>query len=705
MRGKVLAMKTNSLVLTMASAIAIAAPCAALADGLPRFTLPLVDQAPAMRGEIDASWSTAAKLSLDYDFSYRRPATEPTAIYAAQDDGALDIGFVVTQRESLTAAQETNGPGVDNDDNVTVYLFPQGTGGFVYSFSANPRGARYQTSSENTAYSPQWTAAAKIIPTGYSVTMRIPFNLMRSGGSTEWRAEFARTSVANGSTLLWSYLPGQRSITDPSYAGTMLDVAKHARSAIAPARPQPRLQLYGLGEMTTPKEGGNTSRVGADLSLPITPTASFVSTLHPDYSNVEVDQQTIAPNAFQRQFNEVRPFFTQLTQYYNVNIGCINCPASLYTPIIPTFRDGYAVEGTQGPISFGSYDTSGFERNDKASALNYFVRGPSSTYGVDFQQVGVDAPGFHDRVDTLTTGYVSKRSDLFVYANEGQDRGTDVTDSGLANYYEVGTGYASPITTAVLTYQSVGAQYLPADGFVAQSDTAGLESSITRNWNFSPTAPIRDASFNWYSSNFRTHTGGLAQVNASQTFTVDFRDQIRLNVFTGSANILTTSSQLLPFNTNGEFLGYKSNTTTPTYVQNLSGAYYHGRLDSWTYVTTEPMARDVHITLEADENQYATSYPGENSGRQWLERASLDWQLSRNASFELGARRLIGPNLPVSFAPPDFTPLNAANISVAFHFLTSKNEFYAVYGDPNSLSTKPALFLKWIRYIGAEKGA
>jgi hypothetical protein len=44
-------------------------------------------------------------------------------------------------------------------------------------------------------------------------------------------------------------------------------------------------------------------------------------------------------------------------------------------------------------------------------------------------------------------------------------------------------------------------------------------------------------------------------------------------------------------------------------------------------------------------------------------------------------------------------------VSVAFHFLTAKNEYYAVYLDPNSLSTKPALFLKWIRYIGAEKGA
>jgi hypothetical protein len=169
--------------------------------------------------------------------------------------------------------------------------------------------------------------------------------------------------------------------------------------------------------------------------------------------------------------------------------------------------------------------------------------------------------------------------------------------------------------------------------------------------------------------------------------------------------VLVTSNQLLPFNANGVYLGYKAATTTPSYVQHLGGAYYHGYLDNWTYLTTQPVARDVHVTFETDENQYATAYPGERSGRQWLERATVDWQLNRNASFDLGVRRLIGPNLPVSFAPPDFTPLDAANVSVAFHFLTAKNEFYAVYGDPNSLSTKPALFLKWIRYIGAEKGA
>ncbi|HKW45137.1 MAG TPA: hypothetical protein VJN22_05720, partial [Candidatus Eremiobacteraceae bacterium] len=131
-------MRLNFLV--VAAMVALALPCAALAGGLPAVTVPVADQTPSMGGETDASWSAAATLSLDNDFTYRHAASEPTAVRVAQDKSALDIGFVVTQKESLTEAQETNGPGVANDDNVTVYLFPQGAGGFAYSFSANPRG-------------------------------------------------------------------------------------------------------------------------------------------------------------------------------------------------------------------------------------------------------------------------------------------------------------------------------------------------------------------------------------------------------------------------------------------------------------------------------------------------------------------------------------------------------------------------------------
>jgi hypothetical protein len=107
---------------------------------------------------------------------------------------------------------------------------------------------------------------------------------------------------------------------------------------------------------------------------------------------------------------------------------------------------------------------------------------------------------------------------------------------------------------------------------------------------------------------------------------------------------------------------------------------------------------------------------------QLLEHASFDWQFNRNASFDVGVRRIIGRNLPNAFQPPDvasapppffglvngplpFDYVNASNVSFAFHFLRAQNEFYFAYGNPNNLTTNPGLIFKWIRYIGAEKGS
>ncbi len=104
----------------------------------------------------------------------------------------------------------------------------------------------------------------------------------------------------------------------------------------------------------------------------------------------------------------------------------------------------------------------------------------------------------------------------------------------------------------------------------------------------------------------------------------------------------------------------------------------------------------------------------------WSRTIPSSVRASRDRLFDLGIRRIIGRNLPNAFQSPDLptpqTPLgtlngsapfdyvSAGNVSFAFHFLAAHNEFYVVYGDPNSLATTPALFVKLIRYIGAEKG-
>jgi hypothetical protein len=663
--------------------------------------VPELAAAPSLSGTIDASWDPAAKLTLGQDFSYRRPVDETTEVRIAQDGSSLDIAFVVTQREPRTEAQQTNGSSVTSDDYVGVYLFPQGTTGFQYGFFANPRGTRYQFSSENSAYSPQWTAVGHPTATGYIVTMRIPLNVIRSGGSKTWRAQFVRSTVATRGLAVWAYSGGGTNATDPAFAGTLLDVGTKATAL----RPKPRAQIYSLAEVTTPAYGGSTSRIGGDFSIPVTPTASFVGTLHPDYSNVEVDQQTIAPSAFAYQFAEVRPFFTQAGQAFNYSVSCSNCPQLLYTPAIPTFREGYALEGTQGPVTFGAFDAVGYGRIDQAQAFDYNTSNTRSYVSGNFQRVAVDTrSGIHDELNSFQGGFGSQKTHFFVYGNAAFERGSLVTIPGQANYLEYGGGYASSTTVIVANAQRIGAQFSPVDGFVPQTDLTGYELFGRKTLNFSPNFFLRDIQVGDFYARYHDSAGQTNQTDTNEYVYVDFKNQLTFRVAGSTQGVRIADGEFLPFNGNAVLLGYHMNTSTPTYVRHAGGSYYHGQLDGWNYISVLPLRKRVRLSLETDEDKYLTTYRGETPTTLWLERASIDYQLSKDASFDVGGRRIIGGFLPNSFQPPPFGSVNSGNVSLAFHYLTRSNEFYFVYGDPNSLSTTPALFLKWIRYVGAPKG-
>src|SRR6202163_887137 len=642
--------------------------------------VPVLADPPSMGGTLDASWDPAAKLTLGQGFTYRRRVDEANEERTGQDGSALDIMVVVPPRDARTKAQQPNGSSVTSDDYVGVYLYPQGTTGFQYGFFANPRGTRHQPSSENSAYTPQWTAVGHATSSGYIVTMRIPLNVIRSGGSTSWRAQFVRSIVATGGLAVWSYAGGGTGATDPAFAGTLLDVGTKATAL----RPKPRAQLYTLGELTTPAYGGSTSRIGGDFSIPVTPTASFVGTLHPDFSNVEIDQQTIAPSAFAYQFAEVRPFFT---------------------PAIPTFREGYALEGTQGPLTFGAFNAIGNGRVDQGEALDYNTSNTRTYTAANFQRIAVDTrSGIHDELNSFQGGFGSQKTHFFVYGNAAFERGSLATTPGQANYLEYGGGVRQPTALLSAHAHGIGAQFAPVDSFVQQTDLTGYELFGRKTLTFSPKFFLRDIQVTEFYARYHNSAGQTNQTDASENLSLDFKNLITFRINRASNGVQVANGEFLPFDGNTFFLGYKVNTGTPPYARHTFGAYYHGRLDAYNYLSVLPLRKRVRLTLQTDEDKYLTTYPGETASTLWLERASIDYQLSKDASFDVGARRIIGGFLPNAFQPPPFGRVNAGNVSLAFHYLSSRNEFYVVYGDPNSLATTPALFVKWIRYVGAPKG-
>jgi hypothetical protein len=586
---------------------------AALAAGAgAAIQLPILDAAPSNTGAIDATWQKAATLTLDIDFTNRRPASEPTKVYVAQEGDSLDFAFDVTQAEAQIASQETNSSSVLGDDYVGVYLYPQGVRGITYSFVANPRGARYQTSSENTAYTPQWAAVGRSRNGGYVVTMRIPLRIMRNGGSTSWRAQFVRETVATNSLDVWTYEQRATYATDPSFSGILNDVGGDGKGTPVSAKPQARLQTYALSESTSKANGGSTSRIGADFAIPIAPTVSFVGTLHPDYSNVEIDQQTISPSAFARQYQEIRPFFTQAASYFNEHQACLDCPQTLYTPAIPTFGQGYAVEGTHGYASFAAFDSIGDDRNDAAQSLNYNFASQNQTFGVNLQHVGVNAYGLSDATTTLDLGYQDLQTHTFEYLNMGQDRGSLVTDASLGNYLETGVGYSDATTTVGLSLQDIGAQFDPLDGYIPQTDINGYESVAQKTFNFAAHTFLHDISATTFYARYNNHYGLVSQTDASAQVNVDLKDLLTVHLYLSTTGVRTFDNEFLPFNGNGAMLAYRLNTSTPTYVMYTGGNYYHGELDSWSYVTTLPLARTsiLHSGSESSRPGSGSNGPG-----------------------------------------------------------------------------------------------
>jgi len=655
-------------------------------------TVPLVTAAPAMDGTLrDPLWQKAAVANLSYDVNLHQPAKQPTTAYVLTDGKFLYVAFDVKTTAPVSAQEHTNGVGMDTDDEVQVDLWPGGDQGFQYKFTSTPIGTHYQFSTENNSYEPTWTSAGKINGNGFTVTMQIPLAGMRGAGKI-WRVQFIRLSPATREYLVWRGAASQSDFNDVTYSGRLTGIP-----TVGSSRPKSRIAVYGLGSLAARSIGGSTSRAGADLSIPLDSSTTFVATLHPDYSNVEKDQQSISPTAFRRFFSEVRPFFTQGANFYNP-FSCTGCPGiqELYTPAIPTPRDGYAIEGKEGRFNFAGFDAVGIGRNDNAQSFYY--KTPNRRVQIATQRVATSMPGFTDVTTTDGVTY-NNHSDLFAYYNWGVDRGTAVLDNNDNKRSDFGIGYDPPNVFVGFSMRKIGTYYNPFDGIVSHPGIAGYNFNFWKQWNYAGKSPLK-----WlqtYGSIDRYHgtNGALNQTDNNVGFDVLTRNFIELWANTGSSYVLLGIGVFTPITTNALGFGWRSTTAYPTFIEYDSGRFGPGRIVSWARSSVVRVGNHASITLQANDTQQHL-----DSGQtytQWLERLSYAYQSGPNESFAIGVRRIIGTP-PMLDRVPSFS--SAWNLSFGYHKLLEHNEIYLVYGDASAFATSPQLIFKMVHYFGADKG-
>ncbi len=500
----------------------------------------------------DPAWQTG-KVPGDTpwkDVTTRGNAPDATTAYFLYDDKNLYVAFVAPQKAPIVATQTTNDVGFGTDDFVSVGIDTSGAGSQAYLFETTPRGVRYQQATENVRYRPDWQAAGKVEGSEWRAVMIIPLASMRiHGGANTWRIGFYRGVASTAEHYTWAFdglMQDSGAGSWPTFSdlrywpGVTVSLAK-----ISSARPEPRLEVFALSSSGSDRSDYQqadgtffpqpTRYYGADVSVPVTSTINLVGTLNPDFSNVEIDQQTIAPQEFERQLVEYRPFFAQGAQYLNPNPnGYSNIISAqnlvFYSPSVGPFDSGMKIEGVSGLQSFGVLTFHGYNAqtgetfNDQAfgwkhalqdQTFQYYVDGVLAHHSINGDDNTVEA-GFKGR--NLHTKFVYD----FNYAVEHGSwvpQGTAHSANGFIdehqNNYEIFLGYVD-----------ISPNYNPIDGYTENSDIRGLQGYM----NFNGTAPgVKSWNFQILGDRFHDQSGAVHEADSGAYIGAIFHNQFSLD--------------------------------------------------------------------------------------------------------------------------------------------------------------------------------
>jgi len=725
-------------------------PAAAFVDKANAFPAVQASQPLLLDGTVsNPQWKTGVTAKDFYNYTTRQPAAPAlaTTAYLLYDAKYLYVAFVCDQSSApIVAAQTTNNVGEELDDQVEINIDPSGNGSRVYTFKTTPRGVRYQESSESNRYNPPWQAAASMHQGGWSAEMAIPLKDLRSsGGSVQsWRVNLQRHVAAKDEDFTWAYNPKMGGPDDSTYWPALTGLHVSTSST----RPKPYADIFALSSSGSDRNefqqtGGtfapeSVRNFGADGTYPFTNTLALVGTIDPDFSNVEVDQQTIAPQQFQRELFEYRPFFSQGAPYLNPNpmyyIEGGSPNEFFYSPSIGTFNWGGKVEGTEGSDALGLLAVGGPGFDDQAFGFNHKTANQDFSYYVDgvlahHTQDGTSVtpcPGTLLTCDDNTLEVGARKANLasgwessFLY---GDETGSYIGDASLGRNFLFDIARNMPYSGFEAGYRYIGPLYSPVDGYTQLNDMRGPYADFGGQGVGSPNSSIKRYGGYIAAERYVDANGQVHYTEMTEDLNVTFKDLVAIDFGPSISELLTSSgypeyfqSQTLPYNSSHVSIGYAQSSAqpvslsyswgpfatlcsqpvsttspNPAFCGSLSNIYAPFYLQQFSGSIARQITSRFNVSFElagTDERPFS----GE-SDSQWLRRLTFGENIGRNASVSLGLRSISGTG---GFSYP------GVNFAASFHDqFAGGNELYIDFGSPAASATLDRLIVKYVLHIG-----
>ncbi len=267
------------------------------------------------------------------------------------------------------------------NDNFIFFIdpFDDQTNGFT--FGANAAGAQwdgslYEGGKADLNWDNKWTSFVKNDANKWTFEAAIPFKSIRyKKGIKEWGINFSRNDLKTTEKSSWARVPRQFPTASLAYTGILVwDEAPPTQGANVSVIPY---LLSGMSkDFTTGKDANYKTEIGLDAKISLTSSMNLDLTIHPDFSQVEVDKQVTNLDRFELFFPERRQFFLENNDLF-ANYGNTN--------IRPFFsrRIGLGV-----PIRYGARLSGKLDKNWRLGAMHIQTETVNET-GLPTQNFGV----------------------------------------------------------------------------------------------------------------------------------------------------------------------------------------------------------------------------------------------------------------------------------------------------------------------------
>jgi hypothetical protein len=478
------------LSLSLLSPLHAQVPAEQIERKLPAVKMPKDVAIPIIDGDLsDALWQQVPVAETFYDPITNKEMADKTLVYLTYDAKNVYVAFrcfdsqpdkIVVRETILNSRFE--GDGGQNEDAVDVRFDPflAFNDNDFRTFSVNPLGTRSTAGGGGRANKAEWQglweAAAKRLPDGWSVEMRIPWSALNfpgGGNPVTMGINFGRFQTRTRTSAQWSN-EGQQEF-----------IQRQGRwVGVQPPQGDFKSQLSTLPYIFTSNEKGKTTvRAGADLRYTATSTLTGVASIQPDFANVEGAVEGIGFSRTERFVPERRPFFLEGAGFLGYGqpwqLGRL-----FYSRRIQNFDAGLKVYGKLSPVdSIGVLATADFGNRIDAVGRYEHTISPTSTAGVFFSQKDskdnrkTTEINETDNSNTIGLQQDARFGKLNISSQLISTGGTKAGGKGKFLQF----GYQNLKTFNSITYREVDKNFRMSEGLDGFNDYKGFSSY--NNWS------------------------------------------------------------------------------------------------------------------------------------------------------------------------------------------------------------------------------